>query len=72
MLTDNVLDLIGNTPLIRLGAERVYAKGEFLTAGKGRLPAQGKDHVSIQCYNGPPDAVHWIRFDDFSIGKLPD
>ena len=51
---------------------RPDAKGEFLTAGKGRLPAPGKDHVSIQCYNGPPDAVHWIRFDDFSIVKLPD
>ena len=33
MLTDNVLDLIGNTPLIRLGAERVFAKAEFLNPG---------------------------------------
>jgi len=46
---------------------RPDAKGEFLTAGKGRLPAPGKDQVSIQCYNGPPDAEHWIRFDDFRI-----
>jgi len=51
---------------------RPDAKGEFLTAGKGRLPAPGKDQVSIQCYNGPPDAEHWIRFDDFSITKLAD
>ncbi len=33
MLTDNVLDLIGNTPLIQLGSERVFAKAEFLNPG---------------------------------------
>lgn len=33
MLTDNVLDLIGNTPLLRLRGERVFAKAEFLNPG---------------------------------------
>ena len=33
MLTDNVLDLIGNTPLLRLNGERVFAKAEFLNPG---------------------------------------
>jgi len=33
MLTDNILDLIGNTPLIRLAGENVYAKAEFLNPG---------------------------------------
>ena len=33
MLTDNVLDLIGNTPMLRLKAERVFAKAEFLNPG---------------------------------------
>ena len=33
MLTDNILDLIGNTPLIRLPGENVYAKAEFLNPG---------------------------------------
>src|SRR4030066_16274 len=33
MLTDNILDLIGNTPLIRLKNESVYAKAEFLNPG---------------------------------------
>ncbi len=51
---------------------RPDAKGEYLTAAKGRLPAPGKDQVSIQCYNGPPDAEHWIGFDDFRILKLSD
>ncbi|MFP4139649.1 MAG: cysteine synthase A [Planctomycetota bacterium] len=33
MLTDNILDLIGNTPLLRLGKERIFAKAEFLNPG---------------------------------------
>ena len=33
MLTDNILSLIGNTPLIRLSGERVFAKAEFLNPG---------------------------------------
>ena len=33
MLTDNVLDLIGRTPLIRLRNEPIFAKAEFLNPG---------------------------------------
>ncbi len=33
MLTDNILNLIGNTPLIRLRGENVFAKAEFLNPG---------------------------------------
>ena len=33
MLTDNVLDLIGNTPLLKLNSERIFAKAEFLNPG---------------------------------------
>ena len=51
---------------------RPDGKGEFLTAGTRRLPPPGKDQVSIQCYNGPPDAEHWIRFDDFRILQLAE
>ena len=50
---------------------RPDGKGEFQTAAKGKLPAPGDDQVSIQCYHGPPNAEHWIRFDDFRISKLP-
>jgi hypothetical protein len=32
----------------------------------------GDDEVSIQCYNGPPEAEHWIRFDDFRIVAVGD
>jgi hypothetical protein len=45
-------------------------KGPFLEVGAGKLPPPVKDQVSIQCYNGPPEAEHWIRFDDFRIVKL--
>jgi len=51
---------------------RPDAKGEFQTAAAGKLPAPGDDRVSIQCYNGPPEAEHWIRFDDFRILKLAE
>lgn len=33
MLTENILDLIGNTPLLRLRNERIFAKAEFLNPG---------------------------------------
>ena len=33
MLTDNILSLIGNTPLIQLKGENVFAKAEFLNPG---------------------------------------
>ncbi len=49
---------------------RPDAKGTFLTAAAGRLPGKGTDEISIQCYNGPPKADHWIRFDDFRITRL--
>ncbi|MEA1949866.1 MAG: hypothetical protein U9N87_00660, partial [Planctomycetota bacterium] len=49
---------------------RPDGKGAFLTAASGRLPAVNDDKVSIQCYHGPTDVEHWIRFDDFRITKL--
>lgn len=49
---------------------RPDAKGDFQTAATGKLPAGKKDQVSIQCYNGPKDADHWIRFDDFRIVRV--
>ena len=45
----------------------------FQVNGKSKsegFPAPGKDEISIQCYNGPADAEHWIRFDDFRITPL--
>jgi len=47
MLTDNILSLIGNTPLVRLRDERVYAKAEFLNPG-GSI----KDRVAVAMIEG--------------------
>ena len=47
MLTDNILHLIGNTPLIRLKNEMVYAKAEFLNPG-GSI----KDRVALAMIEG--------------------
>lgn len=47
MLTDNILDLIGNTPLLKLKDERVYAKAEFLNPG-GSI----KDRVAMAMIEG--------------------
>jgi cysteine synthase A len=47
MLTDNVLDLIGNTPLIRLKRENIFAKAEFLNPG-GSI----KDRVALAMLEG--------------------
>ena len=51
---------------------RPDGKGEFQTVATGELPEPGSDEVSLQCYHGPPDAEHWIRFDDLRILKLED
>jgi len=47
MLTDNILELIGNTPLLRLRGENVYAKAEFLNPG-GSI----KDRVALAMVEG--------------------
>jgi len=47
VLTDNVLELIGNTPLVRLRGENVYAKAEFLNPG-GSI----KDRVALAMLEG--------------------
>jgi cysteine synthase A len=45
--TDNILDLIGNTPLLELRGERVFAKAEFLNPG-GSI----KDRVALAMIEG--------------------
>ena len=47
MLTDNILDLIGNTPLLRLRGENVFAKAEFLNPG-----GSVKDRVALAMLEG--------------------
>lgn len=51
---------------------RPDAKGEFKTVAEGKLPAGADDQVSIQCYQGPEDAEHWMRFDDFRVVEVAE
>ena len=47
MLTDNILNVIGNTPLLQLRGERIFAKAEFLNPG-GSI----KDRVALAMIEG--------------------
>lgn len=47
MLTDNILDLIGNTPLVQLRGENIFGKAEFLNPG-GSI----KDRVALAMLEG--------------------
>ncbi len=51
---------------------RPDAEGEFQTAASGKLAPGSDEKVSIQCYNGRPDAEHWMRFSDFRIVKIAE
>ncbi|MFH1747722.1 MAG: cysteine synthase A [Planctomycetota bacterium] len=47
MLTDNILDLIGNTPLLNIDGARVFGKAEFLNPG-----GSVKDRVALSMLEG--------------------
>ena len=61
MQTDNILHLIGNTPLIRLKTEPVYAKAEFLNPG-GSI----KDRVALAMIEGA-ERDHKLRPDSIIV-----
>jgi hypothetical protein len=49
---------------------RPGARGEYQTAASGKLAPGEKEKISIQCYQGPADGEHWMRFSDFRIVRL--
>jgi hypothetical protein len=51
---------------------RPNAEGEFQTAASGKLEPGKDEKVSLQCYQGPADAAHWMRFSDFRIVQLAE
>ena len=61
MLTDNILDLIGRTPLVRLKGESVFAKAEFLNPG-GSI----KDRVALAMIEGA-ERDHRLRPDSIIV-----
>jgi len=51
---------------------RPHARGDFQTSASGKLPPGSDEQISIQCYHGPTETAHWMRFSDFRILKLPE
>jgi len=50
---------------------RPDAKGEWQEAFSRKTPTgEGEHLIGIMCYNGPQDAEHWMRFDNFRIVRL--
>ena len=47
MPTDNILTLIGNTPMVQIRQERIFAKAEFLNPG-GSI----KDRIALAMIEG--------------------
>jgi len=54
-----------------VGEYQPEATGEFLEAFEIQLPDRNDetDQISLQCWQGPADAKHWIRFQKFTIKK---
>ena len=44
----------------------------WLEAGAGEVPApaRGQARISLHCYQGPPDAQHWARFNELRVMRL--
>lgn len=49
---------------------RPDGQGEYKMVASGDLKPGTDEQVSIQCYNGPADAEHWMRFENFRILQL--
>ncbi len=46
---------------------RTDFNGPFVLAGEGGLPSAALEQISLQCYHGPDDSEHWIRFGSFRV-----
>lgn len=60
---------------LELRGEKIEAKfraagGQYKTVHQGDLPIAAGEQVSIQCYQGPENETHWVRFDDFRIVEI--
>ena len=48
-------------------AYKTKEEDDFIIADQGELPSMGRDHISLQCYNGPENEEHWVRFENFRV-----
>lgn len=69
---------VGATTLqLRLTARGNTIQGEYRTkqsedwrvAGECELPVKGRAKISLQAYQGPPDAEHWARISKFLVTR---
>jgi hypothetical protein len=60
------LELRGNKYVAKF---RQDSEKEFRIAAEGELNRGAKNQVSLQCYHGPDQGDHWMRFSNFKITK---
>lgn len=60
------LELRGNRYVAKF---RQDGEKEFRIAAEGELKRGKKNQVSLQCYHGPEQGDHWMRFSNFKITK---
>jgi regulation of enolase protein 1 (concanavalin A-like superfamily) len=51
------------------GQFRMPDSDNWREVGECDLPTHGTPKISLQCYQGPADAEHWVRFTEFSIQR---
>ena len=68
MLTDNILDLIGNTPLVRLKGERVFTKAEYYRQdGQHKLAVALYRQILQRFRKSPQSSLAHQRLEDYGI-----
>ena len=51
---------------------RTEGQAEYRDAAAGPLPPGSDEQISLQCYNGPAGAQHWIRFTKFRLVEVAE
>lgn len=77
--TVKILPLDASKVQLRFLVKANSIRGQFRPAGSEPwqdvgecdlpAPANGKPHISLQFYQGPPDAEHWVRVTEFRVRR---
>jgi len=77
--TVKILPLDAFKVQLRFRVKGNSVRGQFRPAGTDKwqdvgecdlpAPANGKPHISLQFYQGPPDAEHWVRVTKFRVRR---
>jgi hypothetical protein len=76
--TIGIVPLDAQTVQLRLLVTGARIHGQYRTAhwptwreiGDCDLPVHGPPHLSLHCYQGPPDVEHWARFEQVTVRPL--